>query len=262
MAPSDDWDALELDDDALFGSEPQFTQPPRAVERAVRLDPPPPPPQTPRPPPPGPPRAPNSASQLPPSTQASQAVPRIPGPAGNLSSSSFSATQGGAHADAHDDAAPSHGHGAAEFAGGRVRSVAWRRLDELVRDEGARPGAMQAAGRQTLEQVRLAASKPPDVPLRPQLLCVLVKMIDCEGGSGTGEDAAGTLADESGEMACTLHASVFSEHPGCLLPGAALALKRAPVFTLAPHLHHIIVHPSSCLHVIPPSRDPSRRAGA
>ena len=54
------------------------------------------------------------------------------------------------------------------------------------------------------------------------LLCVVITAID--GDEGRGEDVAATLADDSGEMSATLHAGPWRA-PGCVLPGAAWAVK-------------------------------------
>ena len=109
--------------------------------------------------------------------------------------------------------------------GGFQRTEAWIKLGELIGDAGAPPGAMQAAGRVTLEALRVEASQPPVTPARAPLLCVLIKSIDAEGGGG--EDPGALLADESGEMAATLHTALFNEHPGSMVVGAAVALRTA-----------------------------------
>jgi hypothetical protein len=136
-------------------------------------------------------------------------------------------------------------------AGGFHPTEAWLALADLVSDSGARRIVHpHPAGRMTLAELCAAASVPPRVPPRPELLCVLIKSIEIDGSGG--EDYAALLADETGEMCATLHTKVFNDHPGAVVVGAALLLKQTPVLTLAPWSHCLIVHPDGVLHVIPP----------
>lgn len=118
-------------------------------------------------------------------------------------------------------------------------------------------------GRQSLYDLRLHAScgavdpstghrpgKPPAAPVRSSVL--LVSIVSLEEEVSGSEDVVATLADDSGEIGATLHAGLLSEHPGCVAVGSAWALKRVGVLTLAPHSHHLIVHPNNALHATPP----------
>ena len=236
---------LELDDDdddALFGGTVRPPLP-NGPDGAARIQQPKPPSQQPKP---------LSYQPTP-----SQGGPRIPGPAGALGAAVMAA-------DPNNEAGPaafSQYHAPGRYASGFRRTPAWLKLDEHMRDEGAPAGRMQVAGRMGLGPLQAAASEPPPVPLRPPLLCVLIKSIDA--GDGPLEPAACVLADETGEFGATLHPGLFTEHAGAVVPGAAVAMKRAPVLTLAPHDHHLIVHPDSVLYMVPPvPAAPVREAAA
>ena len=169
---------------------------------------------------------------------------RIPGPAGALESdgcecAATSVTQGTLFPSQQlREKALSFFH----------KTPAWLELEAAFSVQ--RPG-MTVPGRQTLHQVIQEASAPPPVPLRVAVVCALIKYIGAKESSG--DDVLVTLADESGtEMDGTIHGTIFNEQPGLLMCGAALALKDVPVFSLAPFSHHLLIHPSSVVRVIPP----------
>lgn len=47
---------------------------------------------------------------------------------------------------------------------------------------------------------------------------------------------------------------LFNEHPGTLVVGATLALRDVPVLSLSPWAHHLVLHPTCVLHVVPPGQ--------
>ena len=154
---------------------------------------------------------------------------------------------------------------------GFVRSAAWIKLDELMREalepEQPQPqpptqssiqqttARMAFANRQTLRELRMHASlsntgKPPGAAVRSQILCCVISSLEEEGGGA--ESCRATLMDESGEFEATLHASLFVEHPGCVCVGAAWALQKVGVLTLSPWSHHLVVTPQVAFKAVPP----------
>jgi hypothetical protein len=70
-------------------------------------------------------------------------------------------------------------------AGGFHPTEAWLALADLVSDSGARRIVHpHPAGRMTLAELCAAASVPPRVPPRPELLCVIIKSIEIDGSGG------------------------------------------------------------------------------
>ena len=175
---------------------------------------------------------------------------RIPGPAGALDAILERSAARGIPSNSHDLHLCSLAF-SPSLDRGFSRTEAWMALDELIADEGAPRGRMQVTGRSTLEELRVAASVPPPFAPRAAVLCVVIKSIDSEGGGG-GEDVAATLADETGSMPCTLHTTIFNEHPGAIVVGAAMALTQVPMLTLSPWSHHLVVVPQCVAHVVPP----------
>lgn len=112
---------------------------------------------------------------------------------------------------------------------------------------------MDEEERQTLHDLRAWASlgtdgRPPPAPVRSRkLYCVIVKL-----DGDRGEDLAATLQDDTGKFEATLQEELRDAHPGCVAVGASWALERVGVLTLAPHSHHLLVHPSNILFAMPP----------
>lgn len=95
-------------------------------------------------------------------------------------------------------------------------SAAWKELAAQMSDldDGdAVGGAMSFNGRQTLADLRYECTlgggggRPPPAPVISGTLCVLIKALDSDQGSG--DDVPATLADETGEFSATLHAQLF-----------------------------------------------------
>ncbi|KAL1510700.1 hypothetical protein AB1Y20_006995 [Prymnesium parvum] len=171
--------------------------------------------------------------------QPSRGSRRLPGPAGALERPLSQLHASSPALPAHT---PKRSRG-----GFFSRTAAWCELEMVV--SGAT--GMRRMG---LAQVQREASRPPPQPMRVPMLSALIKSLGAKETSG--DDVAVTLADESGEMEGTIHGKLFNEQPGLLVVGAAVAMKDVAVLSLSSYHHHLIVHPDTVLHVVPPHATP------